>query len=306
MQEGKSNKAIAKVLGRSTSTIGRELERNCWQEGCRRYQGEKAQGFSDRRRKRERKSRISEKIWQEIFEMYNKDWSPEQISGVLKLRGIYVSHETIYRRIYAEIQAGRLEREHLRWCRKKRRRRLSKRAPRDLTKISIENRLNLNSRAEFGHWEGDTVEIKRGSKYLVTLVERKTRFLMTALVTNKKADTVRSAIEAVFRRIPGCYKSITFDNGTEFAQHQLLAKPLNVAVYFAHPHAPWERGTNENTNRLLRQYFPKKTDVVIDSAILANCRQKINTRPRKCLNFASPAQHFFLCLNLLQGVAFVS
>lgn len=104
MQEGKSNKAIAKVLGRSTSTIGRELERNCWQEGYWRYQGKKAQGFSDRRRKRERKSRISERIWQEIFEMYNKDWSPEQISGVLKLRGIYVSHETIYRRIYAEIQ----------------------------------------------------------------------------------------------------------------------------------------------------------------------------------------------------------
>ena len=88
MQAGKSNKAIAKVLGRSTSTIGRELERNCWQEGCWRYQGKKAQGFSDRRRKRERKSQISEKIWQEIFEMYNKDWSPEQISRVLKLRGI--------------------------------------------------------------------------------------------------------------------------------------------------------------------------------------------------------------------------
>ena len=109
VQAGKSNKSIGEVLGRSVSTIGRELERNCWQEGCWRYQGKKSQGFSDRRRKCEGKSRISEKIWQEIFEMYNKDWSPEQISGALKLKGICVSHETIYRRIYAEIQAGRLE-----------------------------------------------------------------------------------------------------------------------------------------------------------------------------------------------------
>ena len=102
MQEGKSNKAIAEVLGRSKSTIGRELERNCWQEGCWRYQGKKAQGFSDRRRKYERKSRISGEIWQKIFGFYNEDWSPEQISGALKLKGICVRHETIYRRIYAE------------------------------------------------------------------------------------------------------------------------------------------------------------------------------------------------------------
>ena len=111
VQEGKSNKAIAEVLGRSKSTIGRELERNCWRLRCREYRSEVAESVAKKRRKLERKSRISEKIWQEIFDRYNEDWSPEQISGALKLEGIYVSHETIYRRIYAEIKAGRLERK---------------------------------------------------------------------------------------------------------------------------------------------------------------------------------------------------
>ena len=139
------------------------------------------------------------------------------------------------------------------------------------------------------------------------MVERNTRFLAVAHVENKRADTVRNAILSMFLHFPQAVKSITLDNGTEFAQHQLLAKRLNVTVYFAHPHALWERG---NFPRLIAnshcpaqgralQYFPKKTDVVIDSAILADCHQKINTRPRKCLNFASPAQHFFRCLKLL-------
>ena len=151
VQEGKSNKAIAEVLGRSKSTIGRELELNCWRFGCREYRSKTADEIAKKRRQHDRKSRISEEIWQKIFEFYNEDWSPEQISGVLKLRGIYVSHETIYRRIYAEIRAGQLEQKHLRWNRKKRRCRLAKRRPRDLTKISIESRPDLSSRAEFGH-----------------------------------------------------------------------------------------------------------------------------------------------------------
>ncbi|MGX8717044.1 MAG: IS30 family transposase, partial [bacterium] len=236
----------------------------------------------------------------------NEDWSPEQISGALKLRGICVSHETIYRRIYAEIRAGRLEQKHLRWNRKKRRCRLAKRVPRDLTKISIESRPNISSRAEFGHWEGDTVELVRGQSYLVTMVERKTRFLAMAHVSNKKSDTTRNAILSMFRHFPQAVKSITLDNGTEFSDHKTIAKRLNAPVYFAHPHSPWERGTNENTNRLLRQYFPKKTKATYSLAYLADCRQKINTRPRKCLNFASPAQHFSRCLKLLQGVAIES
>ena len=103
VQAGKSNKAIAEVLGRATSTIGRELERNCWRFGCREYRSETADGIAKKRRRHERKSRISEEIWQKIFELYNEDWSPEQISGALKLQGVCVSHETIYRRIYAEI-----------------------------------------------------------------------------------------------------------------------------------------------------------------------------------------------------------
>ena len=301
VQAGKSNKTIAEVLGRSKSTIGRELERNCWRFGCREYRCEFAEAVAKKRQKHERKSRISCGIWQKIFEWYNEDWSPEQISGALKLRGVFVSHETIYRRIYAEIKAGRLDRKHLRWERKKRRRRLPKRAPRDLTKLSIENRPNLSSRAEFGHWEGDTVELVRGQSYIVTMVERKTRFLAMSHVPNKKSETVRNAILSMFRNFPKAVKSITLDNGVEFADHKTIANRLNAPVYFAHPHSPWERGTNENTNRLLRQYLPKKTKATYSLAYLADCRQKINTRPRKCLNFASPVQHFFRCLKFLQG-----
>ena len=198
VQEGKSNKAIAEVLGRSKSTIGRELERNCWRWNCREYRSEVADEFAKKRQKHGRKSRISEGIWRKIFEMYNEDWSPEQISGVLKLQGICVSHEAIYRRIYAEIRAGRLDRKHLRWERKKRRRRLPKRPPRDPSKLSIENRPDLSSRAEFGHWEGDTVELVRSQSYLVTLVERKTRFTLVEHVSNKKSETVRNAIYRYF------------------------------------------------------------------------------------------------------------
>ena len=154
-------------------------------------------------------------------------------------------------------------------------------------------RPNISSRAEFGHWEGDTVELVRGQSYLVTMVERKTRFLLVTQVPNKKSETVRNAILSIFRHFPQAVKSITLDNGTEFADHKTIASRLNAPVYFAHPHGPWERGTNENTNHLLRQYFPKKTKTTYTSAYFADCRQKLNTRPRKCLGFASPASRFF-------------
>ena len=151
------------------------------------------------------------------------------------------------------------------------------------------------------------MELVRGQSYIVTMVERSTRFLLVAMVPNKKAETVRNAILSMFRHFPQAVKSITLDNGVEFADHKTIAKCLNAPVYFAHPHSPWERGTNENTNRLLRQYFPKKTKAVYTAAYLADCRQKINTRPRKCLNFASPAQQFSRCLKSLnRRIAFVN
>ena len=137
-----------------------------------------------------------------------------------------------------------------------------------LQKISQNKyRPNLISRAEFGHWEGNTVELVRGQSYLVTMVERKTRFLAMSHVSNKKSETVRNAILSMFRHFPKAVKSITLDNGVEFADHKTIANRLNAPVYFAHPHSPWERGTNENTNRLLRQYFPKKTKTTHSSRI---------------------------------------
>ena len=239
-QAGKANKEIAEELGRSKSTIGLELKRN-WVYGSRGYKYERAQELTETRRKGSKSPRISEKTWQKVFELFNEDLSPEQISGALKLQGICVSHESIYRRIYAEILAGRLDRKHLRWERKKRRRRLPKRPPRDPSKLSIESRPDLSSRAEFGHWEGDTVELVRGQCYLVTMVERNTRFLLVAQVPNKKAETVRNAILSMFRHFPQAVKSITLDNGVEFADHKTTASCLNIPTYFTHPNSPLER-----------------------------------------------------------------
>ena len=177
-QAGSSNKKIAEELGQSRSTIGRELKRN-YGEGARYYEHMRAQKLSEKRRMGSKGPRIREKIWGKVFKLFKMDFSPKQVGSVIK-----VSHESIYRRIYAEIKVGRLDRKHLRWN-------LQKRLPRDLSKNSIENRPDLSSRAEFGHWEGDTVELVRGQSYLVTLVERKTRFLATKLIPNKKSETVR-------------------------------------------------------------------------------------------------------------------
>ena len=173
VQEGKSNKAIAETLSRSKSTIGRESPL------------------------------ISEKTWEVVFELFNEDLSPEQIAGVLKLQGVFVSHETIYRKIYGEIRAGRLDKKYLCWNRPKRRYRLAKRQPRDLTKLSIESRPDLSSRAEFDHWEDDTVELIRGQSYLVTMVERSTRFywLRTFRTRNPKlSGTPFYRCSGTFRR----------------------------------------------------------------------------------------------------------
>ena len=149
--------------------------------------------------------------------MYNEDYSPEQIAGVLKNRGIKVSHETIYQRIYAEINVGRLDAKHLRHGRKKRHHKRRLRPPRDLTKTSIEQRpIEVAFRTDFGHWKewrADTVEIIRGKLYLITLVERVSRFIACAFVSNKRAEIVRTAITAELKRFPGACKSITFDNG---------------------------------------------------------------------------------------------
>jgi len=295
MSQQKSNREIAKLMGRSASTISREIFRN-W-KGEVRYDHDRAQKRTAERRKLSGGPKIGREVWAEVFRRYNEDHSPEQIAGALQMKGVRISHETIYQRIYREIESKRLDYRHLRWFRKKRQRRLKVRQRRDSTKISIERRPpKVAQREEFGHWEGDTVQLQRGA-YLVTLVERKTRFLITALVPNKQSNVVREAIEAEFRHFPKTVRSITFDNGTEFAQHQQLAKNLSADIFFAHPYSPWERGSNENTNRLLRQYFPKTSKSLnLNPLFLADARQKINTRPRKCLAFASPAQAFFALL----------
>ncbi|OHE74306.1 MAG: hypothetical protein A2007_04410 [Verrucomicrobia bacterium GWC2_42_7] len=143
--------------------------------------------------------------------------------------------------------------------------------------VSIEKRpASIDLREEFGHWEGDTVELGRGGNYLVTLVERKTRFLLLKAVSNKRSDPVQQAIEELLSRVPKAVRSLTLDNGSEFAKHSEMAANLSADIYFTHPHSPWERGTNENTNGLVRQYFPKsQTFSSLDHSRLSTCRQNI-------------------------------
>ena len=194
---------------------GRELKRNGG-HGARCYDCERAQKRPKNRRKDSKEPKISERTWQKVFELFNLDLIPEQIASV-----VTIGHESIYRRIYAEIKVGRLDRKYLRWNHKKRRRRLSKQLPQDLTEVSIEKRPDVSSRAEFRHWEGDTVELVQGQSYLVTLVKRKKRFLLAIQMSNKKSETVRNAILSEFQHFPQAVKSITLDNGTEFASSQI-------------------------------------------------------------------------------------
>jgi len=286
-----SRTEIADTLGVHKSTISRELQRN---RGKRGYRPKQAHHFVLQRRKKARK-RITVDIWALVEEKLRQDWSPEQIVGRFQEEGIAISHEHIYQYIYADKRVGGDLWKHLR-CQKKRRKRTGDydRRGKIPNRKSIEERPEVvEQRTRLGDWEVDLMLGKDHQGVLVTLTERKSRFTLLRRVASKQAKLVSQAIVELLQWV-STLESITADNGKEFAAHQHISQTLSVEFYFAHPYSSWERGTNENTNGLSRQYLPKERslkNVSFQDEIMI--MDRLNLRPRKCLDFRTPFEVFF-------------
>ena len=287
---------IAQTIGVHKSTISRELKRN---RGHRGYRPKQAHCKAINRRSWDHR-RIPAQTWRWIEGKLRQDWSPEQVTlWMRRYRKVSVSHEWIYQYIYANKRAGGDLHKHLR-CQKKRRKRYGSTDRRGnlVDRVSIEQRPGVvEERSRLGDWEADTVIGKKSPYALVTLVERKSRFTLVKKISRRTSEATTNAVIQMLKPFRLKTLTITCDNGKEFAGHKEIAKELGAHVYFANPYASWERGTNENTNGLLRQYFPKGSDFSkITDEKVQYVEKKLNCRPRKCLSAMTPEMVFFnLC-----------
>jgi len=293
LKMGHNQTEIAAVIGTHKSTVSREFCRNKGQRG---YRPKQAHGMALCRRNRSRK-RISVETWQLIETKLRLDWSPEQVSGWLcRHHAIQVSHEWIYQYILTDKQAGGDLYRHLR-CQKQRRKRYGSydRRGKMPNRVSIEERpAVVEERTRVGDWEVDTLLGKRHHQAIVTLTERKSRFGLLAKVDQRTANQVCDAMIEVLQSVADRVHTFTADNGKEFADHERIAHALQADFFFAHPYAAWERGANENMNGLIRQYIPKTQDLAtVTDADLIWVMNRLNHRPRKCLDFQSPFEVFF-------------
>ena len=293
MRMGHNQTEIAEIVSVHKSTVSRELQRNRGQRG---YRPKQAHQLALSRRNKA-KRRIQPETWELIEAKLRLDWSPEQISGwMMRKEGISVSHEWIYQSILADKQAGGDLYRHLR-CQKKRRKRYGgyDRRGQLPNRRSIEERPEIvDQRERLGDWEVDTILGKGRRQAIVTLTERKTRLALIRKVDQHTAQTVQAAITHLLKPWKSLVHTLTADNGKEFAGHQEISHILEADFFFAHPYAAWERGSNENMNGLLRQYFPKGRDFdTISEEEIEVVMFKLNHRPRKCLAFNSPFQEFF-------------
>ena len=295
-EAGKARSEIARIMGRHPSTIGRELKRNSLPKGG--YKPASADRIAlSRRRRLSRIERLSP-LGDHIRDHLAMGWSPEQIAGRLRLMGSQhrVSHESIYRFIYRRpVHREKLYR-YLPRAKATRGRRYFKRRRQPIAgRRSIHERPQaIDSRESFGHWEGDLMQFRTQRGNLLTLVERQTRLTLANPLPSKTAQATATSLAGIFAALPeAARRSITFDNGAEFAKHQELQENLDMETFFCDPHSPWQRGSIENANGLLRRDLPRKTDLAdytpqdINDIVWA-----INTTPRKCLGFLSPAEAF--------------
>ena len=292
---GFSKSRIAAELKVHPSTIGRELRRNLGERGYRPKQAQ--QKAQDRRQAKQNATRIKAATWQQIDAFLRQDWSPEQISGYLKKHHLTtVSHERIYQHLYADQARGGDLHTHLR-CRKKRRKRYGSHSRRGQipNRRSIEERPSIvEEKSRLGDWEADTIIGKAHHQALVSLTERKSKFQLLAKVERHSEALVKEAIIGLLTPFVDKVKTITSDNGKEFAAHQEIARAVGADFYFAHPYASWERGVNENSNGLVRQYFPKGSDFsAVTQAEIDFVMTRLNHRPRKTLGYQTPNQVFF-------------
>ena len=284
---------IADMIGVHKSSVSRELKRNQGQRGYRPQQAHEL--AADRRQKAV--PRITGEVWDIVESLLRQEWSPEQISGRLKKeQDIRISHEWIYQHILVDKQAGGDLYKHLR-CHRKRRKRYGSYDRRGKLPNcrSIEERpACVNARKRLGDWEVDTMLGKQQKHAMLTLTERKSRFTLLGKVSRRTAQAVRRRVCKLLLPIQDKVHTLTSDHGKEFADHELIADTLQLKFYFAHPYAAWERGTNENTNGLLRQYFPKKSDFkTISNKKIEQITSKLNFRPRKTLRFKTPFEVFY-------------
>ena len=304
----RSVRSMALLLGRSPSTVSREVRRN---GGYDRYRAATADARAWARAHRPKRCKLAKHppLRRAVARKLRLNWSPEQIAGWLKRvhpgEGSYqVSHETIYRSLFVQAR-GVLKKELLQHLRTKRTNLRSKHIGqkgegqgqiKDIISIS-ERPASIEDRAVPGHWEGDLITGSKNS-YIATLVERHTRYVMLARVTGKDTQTVVSALIKQARKLPAeLYKSLIWDRGKELSDHRRFSLETDIDVYFCDPRSPWQRGSNENTNGLLRQYFPKGTDLsVYSQADLNRVARQLNERPRKTLGFETPAEKFNACV----------
>lgn len=292
---GLTQKQIAVELERDPATISRELMRN---RGLKGYRPAQAQRLSDNRRATAAKSiKITDEVWGWIEQLIRQELSPQQVVDYLKAhKNLSLHHETLYQLIYADKAAGGDLYKHLRVVSKPYRKRYGSYNRRG----KIKNRVDIDERpavvaqrSRIGDWEGDTIMGKGRQSALLTMVERKTLYTVIIRLTGKHADLLAQAAIKGMKELKDQIETITFDNGLEFSEHEKIAHALDADIYFAHPYASWERGINENTNGLIRQYFPKGTDfnLVSDEAI-HYVMDRLNNRPRKTRDYRSPNELF--------------
>ena len=294
-KKGISGNKIADDLGRSQSSITREIARNTGKRG---YRHQQADSFAQaRQREKPRAIKLTKEVKEQINKGIKEDWSPEQICGRFKQAGkVSLHHETIYQYLLRDKRAGGELYKHLRHQNKRYRKRYGS----SNNRTGIPNRVDIdqrpeeaNNRERVGDWESDTIIGKNHKGAIVTLDERKTKLRLALPLKRKAAELVKEAIIKLLKPLKKLVKTMTFDNGKEFVLHEAIAEELECETYFAKPYHAWERGQNENANGLLRQYFPKTmelADVKIKEVIEAV--DKLNSRPRKCLGYKTPYEAF--------------
>jgi IS30 family transposase len=294
-QAGCEQREIARLLGRSASTISREIARNAGGNG---YQPRQAHRMAQARARRPGPRRLTEEVKRDAEERLIEGWTPEMISGRARLEERpWVCKETIYKHVYADAKAGGDLWRNLTRAHRKRRRRCPRDDGRRRGQISNQRMIDtrppeVETRSTVGHWEGDLIQGASNSGHLVTLVERRTRFTLVDRTMSKEAREVTRTICRMFNTISEASRmTLTLDNGKEFAWHERMATKTGMDIFFAHPYHSWERGTNENTNGLIRRLHPKRSSFRgLGDAALRRIDKFLNDRPRKCLAWRTPRE----------------
>jgi transposase, IS30 family len=308
LQQGASQKEIAKKINRSESTISREIKRNLPKEPFEHagYHAYTAQKLAEQRKSdASAQKRIPEKVWKIVKELLQLQWSPQAISERVEQETSYkVSHESIYQFVYKDRKNGGCLYQNLRQSHRKRRKRFPKkpRVAATSVKRSIEVREKvINNRGRLGDFEGDTVVGANHKAYFLTLVDRLSRYVIIKKMDDKCAETTCDALMEAVQENKKSFHSLTLDNGTEFANFEYFESCTGIKTYFAHPYSSYERGTNENTNGLIRQYAPKKTDFSgFTQEETSFIEDRLNHRPRRVLGYKTPYEvHFGVNINYI-------